>query len=135
VFTVEESKHLKKHIQGLHTKCLFLKDNKGNFYLVAISAHNKLNIKALRKNLNLKKLHFASPEELKSELNLTPGSVSIFGIIYSSSTHLILDKEVWTADIVGFHPNINTETLELTHENLEKFYNSLENKKEILDLG
>jgi hypothetical protein len=79
-------------------------------------------------------------KELKAELNLTPGSVSIYGMINavnsknSKSITLILDQVVWNSDSVGFHPNINTSTLELTHENLEKFYNTLKCKKEIMKL-
>src|SRR3989344_755058 len=109
VFTVEESKILKKDILGLHTKSLFLKDDKGDFYLVCMSADKRLDIKGLRKYLKTEKLHFASPEELKSHLNLTPGSVSIFGMINSEddSVTLILEKEVWSSERVNFHPNIN----------------------------
>lgn len=135
VFTVEESKSLKSKIPGLHTKCLFLKDNKSNFYLIALPAQKRLNTSLLRKTLKLKKLNFSTPEELKSELSLTPGSVSIFGLIYSKKTTLLLDKEVWLAPLVGFHPNINTSTLVISHEDLEKFLNSLNIEKEILEVG
>ena len=74
------------------------------------------------------------PEELKKEVNLTPGSVSIFGAINSKKVVLIIDKEVWNSDKCGFHPNINTSTLVLDHSNLEKYYNSLPNEKMILEL-
>ena len=48
-----------------------------------------------KKTLKIKKLHFASPEELKQHLNLTPGSVSIFGMIHPNSSQviLIIDKQ------------------------------------------
>ena len=134
VFTVAESKKIKINIPALHTKCLFLKDENSKFYLVAIPAEKRLNILFLRKKFNLKKLHFASEEELKSELNLTPGSVSIFGMIYSKSVYLIIDKSIWDANKAGFHPNINTSTIVLDHSNLEKFYNSLKSDKEVLGL-
>src|SRR3989344_7538665 len=134
VFTVEESKKIKINIPSLHTKCLFLKDENSKFYLVAIPAEKRLNILFLRKKFNLKKLHFASEEELKYNLNLTPGSVSIFGMIYSKSVYLIIDKSIWDANKAGFHPNINTATIVLDHSNLEKFYNSLKSDKEVLGL-
>jgi Ala-tRNA(Pro) deacylase len=134
VFTVEESRELKKDIPGLAAKCLFLKSDKGDFYLVGMSAEKRLDIKALQQKLEVKKLRFASPEELKSELDLTPGSVSIFGMINSTSVTFILDNDIWLAEQSGFHPNINTSTLVLDKENLEKFYNSLPNKKMVLDL-
>lgn len=135
IFTVEESRKLIKDKPYFHSKSLFLKDENGNFYLVSMNAYKRLDIKLLKKHLNAKKLNFASPEELKQELNLTPGSVSIFGMIYAKNTNMIVDKELWNAKFVGFHPNINTETLEISHENLEKFYNSLKCKKEIIEIG
>ena len=134
VFTVEQSKPFKAKIPGRHTKSLFLKDENSQFYLVCIPADKRLNMKLLKKELEIKELHFASPEELKVNLNLMPGSVSLFGMIYSDSVSLIIDKGLWDAELVGFHPNINTSTIVLNHQNLEKFYNSLKARKEILGL-
>lgn len=119
----------------MHTKSLFLKDEKGCFYLVCLPADKRLDIKFLEKYFSVKKLRFGSPEELKSELNLMPGSVSLFGMIYSSSVLLVLDKAIWNAKTSGFHPNINTATLEIGRDNLGKFYNSLNCPKEIIELG
>ena len=135
VYTVEESKKIKKDT-GLHAKCLFLRDKKKNYYLIALPADKRLDIKALCLVLGVKKLNFASPTDLKEMLNVTPGSVSIFTLVNpdSSDVTLIMDQEVWKAKSVGFHPNINTATLELDHESLERYYNSLPNKKQILEL-
>ncbi len=134
VFTVRESEKLKQANTGKHTKSLFLKDDNGKFYLVSMEAEKKLDTKKLKKHLNVKELTFASPEELKKNLNATPGSVSIFNMIYSNSVHLILDKKIWDAESVGFHPNVNTATLELDHQNFVKYYESLNCKKEMLYL-
>ena len=118
VFTVEESKEIHKEIPGMHAKSLFLKDGLGRFYLCCIPAEKKLNTNALRKELNVSKLRFSTAEELLSELNLTPGSVSLFGMLNAKNTTLILDKAL--ADAVGFHPNINTSTYVLSKADLEK---------------
>lgn len=134
VFTVEESKALVKGLPGLHMKNLFLKDDKGRYYLVCMVAEDRLNIKNLKDYLAVGKLSFASPEELKKELNLTPGSVSIFGMIYSKSVKLLLDEKAWKSDLISFHPNVNTATLELNHTNFKKFYDSLSSEKEIVKL-
>jgi len=136
VFTVEQSKKEPaiQGIPGVRTKSLFLKDEKGKFYLVSMAGEKRLNIRALEKHLKVKHLQFGSPEELKSELKLAPGSVSIFSLIHTSNTRLIIDKDVWNAEIAGFHPNVNTATLVIDHENLEKFCNSLKCKKEVLEL-
>jgi len=123
VFTVEESKKLDLSLPDVfHTKNLFLKDEAKKFFLVSMYAYNRLDLKSLKEKLNAKKkLSFASAEQLKEQLKLTPGSVSIFGMIYAKSVTLIIDKKLWIAKKVGFHPNINTATLELKHEDLEKF--------------
>lgn len=134
VFTVAESKKLKQNVPGLHTKSLFLKDENNKFYLICMPGEKRLNIKQLEKELALKKLTFASSEELKEHLNLIPGSVSIFGMIYVKDVILIVDKQLWRAEKVGFHPNVNTATLEISHEGLEKFCNSLNAEKHILEL-
>ncbi len=135
VFTVSQSIKLKLQINCLHTKNLFLKDEKGRFYLVCMAAYKRLNIKKLEEHLKVKKLKFSSSEELKKELNLPPGSVSIFGMIYAKNTHLLMDKEVYSASSSGFHPNINTATLEIDRVSLEKFYNSLSCSKEVINIG
>ena len=136
VFTVAESRDLKKNIPGLHCKCLFLKDDSGKFYLVAMPADARLDMKKLRNNLSVKKLHFGVEEELWDKLHLKPGSVSIFGLINDTEhdVYFIVDKEVWNAEAVGFHPNVNTATLVLKHENLERFYNSIKNNKDVIEL-
>ena len=136
VFTVEESKRLKsKNQEFLETKNLFLKDEANNFYLVCMYAHKRLDLKFLKEKLKaVKKLTFASEKKLKEHLNISPGSVSIFNMIYAKKVHLILDKQIWEAEKVGFHPNINTATLELSHSALEKFWKTIKTKKDILDI-
>ena len=95
-----------------------------------MNAFKRLDLKALRERLNAKKkITFGSPEELKGHLNLTPGSVSIFGMIYSKDVELIIDREVWDSEKVGFHPNTNTATLELEHEDLKRFYDLIKSEK------
>jgi Ala-tRNA(Pro) deacylase len=137
VFSVEDSIKVKEKIPGMHCKCLFLKDNTGGFYLIGMGASKRLDIKRLEKYFGVKKIRFGSAEELKKELKLTPGSVSIFGMVnlkHGCKLKFILDKEVWSAKRVGFHPNINTATLVISHEDLKMFYDSLECEKEVLEL-
>jgi hypothetical protein len=56
-------------------------------------------------------------------------------MIYSKNTILLIDKEVWEAKAVGFHPNINTATLVIDNENLKRYCNSLNCKKEVIEIG
>ena len=136
VFTVEEHhKMMPSTPDILHTKNLFLKDEKKKFWLISMYANKRLDLKSLRRKLHAKKkLSFANADQLKEHLNLAPGYVSIFGMIYAKDVKLILDSQVWDAQKTGFHPNINTATLEVSHLDLAKFYNSLNCEKEILEL-
>ena len=136
VFTVEQSSKVEeiKKIPGVRTKNLFLKDEKGKFYLVVMVGEKRLNVRNMEKNLKVKHLQFGSAQDLKKEMNLTPGSVSIFGMIYAKGTRLLIDRYVWQAEIIGSHPNINTATLELTHSALEKFLAAIKCAYEVIDI-
>ena len=134
VFTCEEAEKYNQEIRGIHSKKLFLTNKKKTkFYLVILPADKKLDLKELSENLN-SKLKFANEQDLKTILNLTPGAVSPFGLINDSEhkTEIIVDKQVWESDFVSFHPNINTETLELSKQDFHKFLESLENKTRVV---
>ena len=90
VFTVAESDKVTKHIPGLRTKSLFLKDNLGQFYLVCMPSAKRLDIKHLKKYFQVKKLNFATPEELAAELQLKPGSVSPLAMIHAKNTIILI---------------------------------------------
>ncbi len=136
IFTVDEAKDIKNNIPGLHTKNLFLKENKsGHFFLVSMNGFKRLDIKELQKKLEVKKLSFGSPEELYTELKVKPGHCSIFCMIHAKTCQLIIDKEVWDAKEFGFHPNKNNATLVINHLNLKKYLRSIKfDKKYIFEL-
>lgn len=130
LYTCEQAEKYNKEIKGIHCKNLFLKNKKAaNYYLIIIPASEKLNLKKLESLLN-EKLKFANEEELKNILNLTPGAVSPFGLINDkdNKTILIIKKQIWDSDFVSFHPNINTETLELNKNDFQKYVKSLKNR-------
>ena len=123
VFTVAEAKEFTGHIPGLHCKNLFLVHSKDHtFFLVTLPAIKQVKILEISKILSLKKLSFAKADDLLKILGLEPGSVSPLGLLndtQNSVTYLI-DKDVWDADKVCFHPNINSETLEINKNDFHK---------------
>jgi Ala-tRNA(Pro) deacylase len=130
LYTCEQAETYNKEIRGIHSKNLFLKNRKStNYYLIIIPAIEKLNLKEFEAILN-EKLTFANEQELKNILGSTTGAVSPFGLIndLENKTTLIIKKQIWDSDFVSFHPNINTETLELTRENFQKYIKSLKNR-------
>ncbi len=136
VFTVEEAKKYCSFIPGLHCKNLFLKEKTGQkrFFLVTLPSDKRLTFKDLEEILNCSKLTFAKEDELNLYLGLSTGAVSALGLVNDVSNKVIfvVDKEVWNAEIVSFHPNINTETLELTREAFHKIIKATGNETVII---
>jgi Ala-tRNA(Pro) deacylase len=124
VYTCEEAKVFTSDMKGIHTKNLFLRNKKGNkHYLVVLEDSKTLNIKNFEMKIGEKNLSFASKERLMKHLGLTPGGVSVFGIIndISNAVILILDKSIFEKEHVNVHPNINTSTINLCSIDLKKF--------------
>jgi Ala-tRNA(Pro) deacylase len=133
-FTVAEAEPYEKNFNFARTKNLFLTDKKGNFFMYCLPADKRAPLNSLKKILKVKDIHFASEKDLFEKLGLKPGSVTIFALIRNPDVKLLLDKEIWDANKIGFHPNVNTATLELTHASFEKFYSSLSNTKEVIEV-
>jgi Ala-tRNA(Pro) deacylase len=124
VFTVPEAKIHCAHISGTHIKNLFLRNKKTDeYYLVTIPAEKTLNLKEFKKLIGAPKIRFASPEALLEILGLTPGAVSPMGLVNDTQhrTIFMLEKELWDAEVLCVHPNVNTETLQLRNEDFHKF--------------
>ena len=135
VFTAAEAKIHCGNIPGLHCKNLFLKEkNKDNYYLVTIPAEQRLDIKSLKEKLNSTHLTFADDQALEKYLGLTKGAVSPLGLVSDENNKVIyvIDKSVWTAERVTFHPTINTETIELSQESFHLLIRQTRNTMIIL---
>lgn len=134
VLTCEEAKLYSKNIRGIHSKNLFLKDRKSRrFYLLILPEFEQVDMNSLSETLQ-DKIKFANADNLKDILNTTTGAVSPFALIndVNHEVKLVIDKRVWGSEFVSFHPNINTETLELTHDEFHKYVNSLKNELVII---
>jgi Ala-tRNA(Pro) deacylase len=131
VYTCEEAKKYCGDVPGLASKNLLLKNREGKrYFLIILPAVKRADLKKISELVGEKKVSFASAENLKEKLDLEPGSVSPFGLLNDKNheVEVCVDEEVENADIVSFHPNINTASLELTGEMFRKFLESLENK-------
>lgn len=123
-------------IPGIAGKNLFLKSKKGGrLFLVILPASKKMNLKKFEEIVG-KKVSFGSAELMNEKLRLTPGSVSPFGLINDENgeVELFIDRDIYDADIVSFHPNVNTATLEIRREMFLKFLKTLKQKQEVIEL-
>jgi Ala-tRNA(Pro) deacylase len=128
VYTCDEAAKIYTPEMGVQTKNIFLRDKKGrNHYLLTLTADKQVDLAALRNFLGSTKLSFASPERLKARLNVTPGSVSPFGLIFDQNEEVqfLLDEDLLKPQQMHFHPNNNTESLQISNEDLVKFLKSL----------
>ncbi|QQR83993.1 prolyl-tRNA synthetase associated domain-containing protein [Candidatus Peregrinibacteria bacterium] len=134
VFTCEEAEEHCGMIPGLACKNLFLRNKKKTrFLLVVLSAKKQADLKKVSE-LAGDKFGFASPDLLKEKLDLEPGSVSPFGLLnnHEHDVEVYVDETVYHADIVSFHPNRNTATLELTGPMFQKFLEIIPNSVTLL---
>lgn len=137
VYTCEEAKKFTADMKGIHTKNLFLRNKKGNkHYLIVLEDSKTLNIKEFGIKIGEKNISFASKERLMKYLGLTPGGVSIFGLVNDEMNFvkLILDNSILKSEYVNVHPNINTATVNLSVSDLKKFIEWSGNNIEIMDV-
>jgi Ala-tRNA(Pro) deacylase len=106
-------------------KNLFLRNQqKTTFFLLLIPGDKKFMTKDLSKQLGISRLSFAEPEYMEKYLDITPGSVSVLGLMNDKDWYvdLLIDKDVLDAEYIGCHPCINTSSLKIkTQDILIKF--------------
>lgn len=124
VATVEAAEKHWGGLRGTHCKNLFLRNYKGNHhYLVIAPVTRGIDLKRLTADLGEDRLSFASAERLKRRLGVEPGSVSPFGLINDEAreVRVVCDAGLRSGQALGFHPNVNTATLEISLADFEKF--------------
>jgi len=131
LFTVEDSKKLRGKINGAHSKNLFLKNKKNEFFLLSCEEANKIDLKKISKSLELGNISFAKQEQLEKYLKIKPGSVSPFALLNdeSSFVNFYLEQTLYESKFVNFHPLINTFTITIKTNKFIEFM--IENNKKI----
>ena len=106
-------------------KNLFLCNRqKTRFYLLMMPADKPYRTRIFSKLAGSSRLSFGTPEDMERLLDLTPGSVSILGLMNDKdcTVKLYIDQDVLDGEYIGCHPCINTSSLRMkTAEVLEKF--------------
>ena len=93
-----------------------------NFYLLLMPGNKPFKTKDLSAQIHSARLSFAKPEYMEEYLDITPGSVSILGLMNDSEkkVQLLIDKDIMKEPYFGCHPCINTSSLKFTTEDLTK---------------
>lgn len=124
VFTCEAALAAVPNAESVQTKNLFLRDKPGRrHFLLVTTCEKAVDIKRFAEAIDAGHLSFGSAERLQKHLGLTPGSVTVLGLINdpSHAVQLYIDADVWKRGLWNCHPLINTATLVLSRASIERF--------------
>ena len=119
--TMEVCEEIDKALEATICKNLFLCNRQEtNFYLLMLPGHKKFKTKDISKQLGVARLSCAKDAYMEEYLDITPGSVSVLGLMNDTENHvqLLMDKDLVQDEYVGCHPCINTSSLRLLMDDL-----------------
>lgn len=128
--TMEVCQEIDQTLQAVICKNLFLCNRQETaFYLLMILDTKVFHTKDLSAQIGAARLSFAKPEYMEKFLDITPGSVSVLGLMNDTGhrVQLLIDEDVLNSEFVGCHPCINTSSLRLrTKDLIEKILPAVE---------
>lgn len=123
--TMDACKEVDKILDSFICKNLFLCNaQKTKFYLLMMPGEKKFKTKELSAQINSARLSFADEKYMEEFLDITPGSVSVMGLMNDKEgkVQLLVDEDVVTGQYIGCHPCINTSSMKIkTSDIFDKF--------------
>lgn len=119
--TMEACLEIDAILEAVVCKNLFLTNKQHTqYYLLMMPGDKVFKTKEITSQLGCARLSFASPEDMEKYLDITPGSVSILGLMNDTDNivQLVVDEGVMEGDYVGCHPCINTSSLKIKTEDM-----------------
>ena len=124
LFTVADSQALRGEIAGGHTKNLFLKDKKDNYFLVTVDEDALVDLKQIHHLIGAaSRVSFGKPEKLMEFLGVAPGAVTVFGLINDTeqAVTVVLDEALMQNAVINAHPLTNEATTSIAAGDLLTF--------------
>ena len=116
VYTVAEAEAKVPPLPGANLKNLFVRNKAGSHHwLVVVPYEKQVDLQGLAAVLGEKRLSLASPERLMQHLGVEPGAVSLLAVVNdtAAAVEVIVDADLWQAELLKCHPLVNTSTLAL----------------------
>jgi len=138
LFTVQDSQALRGEIAGGHTKNLFLKDKKDNYFLLTVGEEAVVDLKQIHHLIGAAgRVSFGRPEMLMELLGVAPGAVTIFGLINDTQHRVrpFLDAALMQHETINAHPLTNEATTSIARADLQRFIAATGHEAEILKLS
>ncbi|WP_394522716.1 prolyl-tRNA synthetase associated domain-containing protein [Lacrimispora sp. JR3] len=136
--TIESCREVDILLQTEVCKNLFLCNaQRTDFYLLLLPGAKKFRTAVLSKQIGSARLTFAEPEFMEKFLDITPGSVSVMGLMNDKDhrVRLLIDREVLSQEYFACHPCINTSSLKFkTSDLLNKFLPAIDHDFTLVDL-
>ena len=114
--TMEACEEIDRALEAVICKNLLLCNRQQtDFYLLLMPGDKKFVTKDLSAQLGTARLSFATPEFMEKLLDITPGSLSVMGLMndHERRVQLLIDEDVFCGEWIGFHPCINTSSLRI----------------------
>lgn len=124
VYTCEQAEQFRPAVPGVSTKNLFLRDKKRSFYLLMTACEKRVDLKQLGRQQEASKLHFGDESSLLDLLGVTPGAVSVLGLVNDTDHQIQLwvDETIWAGERFLCHPLVNTATLVIARPDLLRYF-------------
>lgn len=139
VMTMEACEEVEKALGASICKNLFLCNRqKTDFYLLMIPGSKSFHTKELSAQIGSARLSFADEIFMEKYMNLSPGSVSIMGLINDTENHvrLLVEEDILKNKYLGCHPCVNTSSLKLrTADVFDIFLKQIHHDKTIVRLN
>lgn len=136
--TMDICEEIDASLGALICKNLFLCNRQQtDFYLLMMPADKPFKTKDLSAQIGSSRLSFSPPEFMEEFLDITPGSVSVMGLMNDKNfrVRLLVDADVLECEYVGCHPCINTSSLRLRTADLrEKIIPAMKHKMTVVRL-
>ncbi len=119
--TMEACAEIDQVLQAAMCKNLLLCNRQcTDFYLLLLPGEKQFKTSVLSKQIGSSRLSFASGDYMEALLDITPGSLSVLGLMNDkeNKVQLLIDEELLTSEFIGCHPCVNTASLKLKTEEL-----------------
>lgn len=136
--TMEACEEIDRTLEATICKNLLLCNRQETqFYLLMLPGDKVFKTKNLSAQIGSSRLSFAKAEYMEQYLDITPGSLSVLGLMNDKDrmVRLLIDENVLTGEYIGCHPCINTSSLRLrTKDLVEKIIPAMEHEPTIVKL-
>ncbi len=136
--TIEACHEIEKLLGCEICKNLFLTNRQmTEVWLLLMPGEKPFKTKLLSKQIGSARLSFASAEQMLQYLDITPGSVSVLGLMNDkeNKVRLLIDRDLLTQESIGMHPCINTSSLRIkTADLMEKLLPAMAHEPTVVDL-